>query len=229
MAETPILDLHPGDGSGPASSDFQRALSARAAFDIGYRGAIIKASQGIGQFRVFDLDGYYARFDRVFNNMGLYHFLDGTASGAEQANYFVSQMKRATGRTDGRGIAIVVDFENYAVPPTNRHLREFIRELRKDVSRHPIGVYSNYSFWNEPPASGRIADFDADYVYDSRYPYPPVVQRPIATMRDTLGWYRDQPKWGGEPPAIWQGTGGGLVDGVVCDTNLLFVPFDNLV
>jgi hypothetical protein len=168
MAETPILDLHPGDGSGPASSDFQRALSARAAFDIGYRGAIIKASQGIGQFRVFDLDGYYARFDRVFNNMGLYHFLDGTASGAEQANYFVSQMKSTTGRTDGRGIAIVVDFENYAVPPTNRHLREFIRELRKDVSRHPIGVYSNYSFWNEPPASGRIADFDADYVYETR-------------------------------------------------------------
>lgn len=239
--DVPILDLHPGTGRGEARSDFQRGLSPQVAFDEGYRGVIIKGGQGDGTYEPYHLREYFQRFAQVFKNLGLYFFLDATATGAEQAQYFVDQMELATGRRDGRGIALVIDYEGYSgegwdLSPTNRILRNFVTELRKYIGRHKLGGYCNRSFWVEKRRAGKIADYDIDYVYDSRYPYSTVLEHPIRTMRETLPWYRNDPRaserWGGlekgEDPAIWQASGASLVGNVVCDTNLLFVPFREL-
>jgi hypothetical protein len=106
-----------------------------------------------------------------------------------------------------------------------------LQELREHVGRLPIGVYSNYDFWSGGKPSGRIEDYEIDYVYDSRFPYDPnekILRNPIRSMRESLDWYWKQPKWDGKRPAVWQGSGAGWVGGVVCDGNLLFVPFDEL-
>jgi hypothetical protein len=236
VSNVPILDVHPGTGKGKAAGDYQRALDPDVAHRDGYRGVIVKFSQGDGTYDPYNLDGYWRRMARVFEHMGGYHFLDHTMNGRPQAQRFVKRMRLATGREDGRGIAIVIDFERYSGPgfdlsPTNEDLHDFVKELREHVGRHLIGVYSNHSFWTGGTPSGRIADYDIDYVYDSRYPYDPnnkTLSNPIRSMREALDWYWKQPKWGGKRPVVWQGSGAGWVGDVVCDGNLLFVPFDEL-
>lgn len=233
MSDVPILDVHPGTGKGNAAGDFQRALDPDVAHRDGYRAVIVKFSQGDGTYDPYDLDGYWRRMTKVFDHMGGYHFLDATATGKAQAQHFVGRMKRATGREDAQDIAIVIDFEGYSgdgwdLSPTNEILRDFVRELREHVGRHPIGVYSNYNFWTGGKPSGPVEDYGIDYVYDSRYPYDKTLPNPIHSMREALDWYWKQPKWGGKRPAIWQGSGSGWVGDVVCDGNLLFVPFDEL-
>jgi hypothetical protein len=45
---------------------------------------------------------------------------------------------------------------------------------------------------------------------------------------DRIYWHWKVAKWGGRRPVVWQGSGAGWVGDVVCDGNLLFVPFDEL-
>jgi hypothetical protein len=59
------------------------------------------------------------------------------------------------GGPDGKIIA--VDFENYASPPTNRILHNFIESLRHHIPRRPILVYSNEGFWQGGGPSGALS------------------------------------------------------------------------
>jgi hypothetical protein len=164
VSDVPILDVHPGTGKGKAAGDFQRALNPDVAHREGYRAVFVKFSQGDGTYDSYNLDGYWRRMAQVFDHMGGYHFLDRTMTGRMQAQRFVKRMKLATGREDGRDIAIWIDFEDYSgdgwdLSPTNEHLHEGVQVLREHVGRHPIGVYSNYNFWirSSQPRSSCIA------------------------------------------------------------------------
>ncbi len=88
---------------------------------------------------------------------GAYYFLDGNASGRSQANHFLDLVG------DIENVMLALDFERYSPPPNNTILRDAIRELRNHTQKTLV-IYSGPGFWNEPPASGPLSNFDGNLI-----------------------------------------------------------------
>jgi GH25 family lysozyme M1 (1,4-beta-N-acetylmuramidase) len=206
-----MIDAHP---------EFQRNLNFERAAEEGYEGVLVKASQG-SKFIPDGFAPYFRRAREAMDVSGVYHFLDGSATGRAQADHFLSTIENVGG-PDGKIIA--VDFEDETPPPTNRILHDFIEALRRHVPKRPVFVYSNQGFWNGGKPSGALSQYgenliawDSQYLEMSKHDLPMRYYREVANVPRiwrkfdlSVPWSE---KWGSVKPLLWQFTSSGLVAG----------------
>jgi GH25 family lysozyme M1 (1,4-beta-N-acetylmuramidase) len=206
-----LIDAHP---------ELQSDLNFARAAEEGYVGALIKTSQG-GRFVPNGFADYFRRAREAMDVSGVYHFLDGTATGRAQADHFLSVVEKVGG-PDGKIIA--VDFEDFDSPPTNQILEAFIERLRRDVPDRPVFVYSNRGFWTGGEPSGALSDYgenliawDSAYLEEDHHRLPMHYYREVANVPRiwrkfnlSVPWSE---KWGSVRPLLWQFTSSGLVAG----------------
>ena len=206
-----MIDAHP---------EFQSELNFERAAREGYVGALIKTSQG-SKFVPKGFANYYRGVRDAMDISGVYHFLDGTATGRAQADHFLSTIERVGGPD---GMIIAVDFEDESPPPTNHILEHFIEALRRHIPTRPILVYSNKNFWNEGKPSGALSRYgenliawDSAYLEEKHHDHPMRYYREVANVpRIWRKWDLSVPwseKWGSVRPLMWQFTSSGLVAG----------------
>lgn len=225
LGEAPQPDPEGGGKGDPLwgvdVASFQQGIDMHRVAREGYSFCVVKATEG--PYR--DGSGYLnPEYRRQFDGareagmiVGSYHFLVETPV-KPQVDLFL----RTIG--DPRGQLIMVDYEAYAEPyaylsPTEDTLREFVRELKKRVGRHPILLYSGQGYWEEHPANGPVGDMGV-VTWDASYPYHPeaglgsvLYHRALA---DGFGWGK---AWGDQEPMIWQFSANGLVAGMQIDVN----------
>lgn len=206
-----LIDAHP---------EFQSELDFGLAAEEGYVCALIKSSQG-SRFVPEGFANYYRRAREEMDFSGVYHFLDGSATGREQADHFLSTVEKVGGPG---GMIIAVDFEDESPPPTNLILEHFIEALRRHVPRRPIFVYSNKSFWNGGTPSGALSRYgenliawDSAYLEEKQHDRPKLYYEEVANVPAiwrkfdlSVPWSE---KWGSVKPLMWQFTSSGLVAG----------------
>lgn len=148
--------------------------------------------------------------------LGAYHFLDGSASGEAQADRFVDILG-----ADAENMLTVVDFEDYpqGQPPNNDRLMRFSNRFKERLPGKQLGVYTGKSWWESPPASGRIEQYGLDWVWEAWYldmedHYTP--QRYYWDVAQDYGFTR---KIGGKTPKMWQFTSTGIIDDEQLDIN----------
>ena len=156
--------------------------------------------------------------------LGLYHFLDGTATADEQFDHFMNTVGELAGK------AIAPDFEPYGNwSPSNATLEHFNQKLRREIGPDkPIGIYTNKNFWDSGTPSGRFRQYHADYAWNARYPLdgPGVVHRDprklyFDLLRKNWIWITDI---GGADEYIEQYTSAGLVANRFVDCNAAIKP-----
>jgi GH25 family lysozyme M1 (1,4-beta-N-acetylmuramidase) len=206
-----MIDVHP---------QYQPELDFERAAKEGYEGVLVKTSQG-SKYVPDGFTSYFRRARKAMDVSGVYHFLDGSATGKAQADHFLSTVDKVGG-PDGKIIA--VDFENETPPPTNRILRDFIEALRRHIPKRPVLVYSNKSFWNGGTPSGRLSSYgenliawDSAYLEEQEHDHPMRYYREVANVPRiwrksnlSVPWSE---KWGSVRPLMWQFTSSGLVGG----------------
>lgn len=206
-----LIDAHPR---------YQPELDFEQAAEEGYVGALIKTSQG-AKYVPRGFANYFRRAREAMDFSGVYHFLDGTATGRAQADHFLSTVEKVGG-PDGKIIA--VDFENETPPPTNLILEHFVEALRHHIPERPILVYSNKGFWNGGKPSGALSRYgenliawDSAYLEEDHHRNPKLYYREVANVpRIWRKWDLSVPwseKWGSVRPLMWQFTSSGLVAG----------------
>lgn len=199
-------------------AEYQRGFDFKRAASQGYKFAIHKTSQGKG--RRWVPDGFEEFFHRSAEHMpvsGFYEFLDGTASGEAQAHSFLNTIGRVGG---ARGRLIAVDFEGYGdLSPTNKHLEDFVRVVKRNTNNHAVIIYSSVSFWNSGNPSGPFEHYGADAAWEARYPDNFKHRMPKLYYQAVRRWYGWHEGFGGVRPMMWQFTSGGKVAGQFVDVN----------
>lgn len=214
------VDVHP---------QFQPGFNFDQADKDGCTFAFVKASQGdTGVPPGFD--AYFARAASNMQVVGMYHFLDSTMSGADQADMFVNVVRRNGGAA---GKLLAVDFETYGnASPTNGNLSGFVKRFKSLTGGHPIICYSNYNFWNSGTPTGNPADYNIDALWEAQV-FSVNEQRndPEGFYRNQwLPWYRQQRRlsFNSVPTPFRQFTWGGLVGGLHVDTDAFEGSIDDL-
>lgn len=208
-------------------SEYQRGLDFKrvASKDEGYAFAVIKFSQGAGYVPAGTVD-YFKRAEASGLVVGGYHFLDSTAPGADQARHFMTMVKSVGGH---KGKLIAVDFENYdPAPPSNKHLKDFMVEIRKHIGDYPIILYTNKGFWEAGHSSGDFSQYGADALWVARYANMVKHGWPGRHYRDILGWSGAWESVGGKASDFWQFTSTGHVAGQYIDVNAFDGTLDDL-
>ena len=201
------IDVHPQYQSG---LDFTRVKQ------LGYAFCWVKASQGSSYVPTGFRD-YFARAQKTGMIMGLYHFLDESASARAQVDNFL----RAAGLVGGvGGKMLAVDFEDYGdLSPSNATLRAFVAELRRRIGDHPIVLYSAAGFWNGGDPSGAFAQYGADALWEARYANMDRQRYPREHYEEIRDWKAAWGGFGGVAPLFWQFTSTGLVADQFIDVN----------
>lgn len=211
--EQPVfgIDVHP---------EFQWELNLRqAAQEVDF--CMIKASEGpYPSGRVLPLPEFVPFVDRAevagFDVLGLYCFLLDT-SPQKQAEHFLRRVESVGGP---RGKLLMIDFEwhpDATLTPYNEDLKEFVRALRREIGAHPLLLYSNTNFWNNPPPAGPVSDYGNLTTWEARYPLGFFRGEPRDLYNRSLpfGWGR----FGSQDPMFWQFTSSGRVANQYVDVN----------
>jgi hypothetical protein len=130
-----------------------------------------------------------------------------------------------------RGRLLCVDFEEYSpkyswLTPSNATLKAFNGRLNELSNNHPLILYSGSGFWDGGDSSGEFDQYDADVLWEARYPDLEVMPRPRDEYQSLKDW--GWKGFGGEAPVFWQFTPAGTVAGMNIDVNAYRLPINHL-
>lgn len=203
------VDVHPV---------YQDGFAFGKAKQQGYGYAWVKASQADS----YRPDGFIRMCKTVPTDMqlGFYHFLDRTATGEEQALWFLECVRLHVRTKLLQGVMLAVDFEGYAdLTATNTQLKDFISVVKRHTDNHAVVLYSGVNFWNSGTPTGAFSQYGADVAWEARYPDMLKHRFPKMYYQAVRRWYGWNTSLGGTRAHFWQFTSRGRVANMNVDVN----------
>jgi hypothetical protein len=135
-------------------ASYQGTLTVAQLKAAGFGAINVKISHGLTQKSVHPAASTYVKQARDLKlRLSCFHWLDGSASGEQQADYAYSRMV-ALG-LDAPGVAHVVDVEDSKSPPTQAMIADYVRRMVARTQRWVI-IYTGDWYWPRtwaPPSS----------------------------------------------------------------------------